>query len=79
MPNVDGANFAISRPINIRSAFKSPVAPAAPERSPFAMLPAVIPKSPSPATASNSSNFFELFSSAVATFSMASVNALMPE
>ena len=79
VPNVDGANFAISRPINIRSALRSPVAPAAPARKPFAIFPAVIPRSPSPATESNSSNFFELFSSATATFSTESVNALMPE
>ena len=79
VPKVDGANFAISRPINIKSALRSPVAPAAPARKPLAILPAVIPRSPSPATESNSSNFLELFSRAAATFSTESVNALMPE
>ena len=57
------------------SAARSP--PAAPARRPFAIFPAVMPRSPSPATESNSSNLFELCSSAAATVSIDSVNELM--
>ena len=76
VPNVEEAALDISLPIVAKSPFKSPVSELIAILIPSAILPAVIPRSPSPAAASNSPNFTELLSSAAATCSSALANSL---